>query len=111
MLLKVSLYVPAPLIVKLSQRYGSSVSHTVAFVVSRKIGHTCRFMVSIESQPWMLLNVSLYVPAPLRLRLSHAKGSSVSHTSISTVSRIIGHTCKFTVSIESQPWILLSVSL
>src|SRR6478735_3843360 len=75
LLMRVSLYVPAALILMPFQRYGSWLVHIVALVVSRKTVFTVRMRLIIESQPALLVRVSLYVPAALILMPFQRYGS------------------------------------
>src|ERR1044072_2560776 len=67
LLVRVSLYVPAALMLVPFQRYGSWLVQTVALVVSLSTLFTVRMRLMIESQPALLVRVSLYVPAALML--------------------------------------------
>jgi len=67
----VSLKKPAEVRIKLSQAYGISVSQTTTIAVSLNVGIISKLMVRIESHPDIVVKVSLYIPAEVRLRLSH----------------------------------------
>jgi hypothetical protein len=59
--------VPAALIMLLFQVYGSWLVQMVVLVVSLNIEFTVKIRVLMESQPLLLVRVSLYVPAAVIL--------------------------------------------
>src|ERR1044072_1631496 len=75
LLVRVSLYVPAAVILVLFQRYGSWLVQIVVLVVSRNTVFTVKMRLVIESQPLLLMSVSLYVPAALILMPFQRYGS------------------------------------
>src|SRR5688500_9755882 len=75
LLVRVSLYVPAALMVLPFQLYGSWLVQIVALVVSLSTLFTVRMRLMIESQPLLLVSVSLYVPAALMVLPFHVYGN------------------------------------
>src|SRR5688572_24310308 len=109
--MRVSLYVPAALIFIPFQRYGNWLVQTVAVVVSLNAEFTVRIKLMIESQPLLLTSVSLYVPAALILMPFQRYGSWLVQTVALVVSLNIEFTVRIKLMIESQPLLLMRVSL
>src|ERR1044072_3898502 len=111
LLMRVSLYVPAVFILMPFQRYGNWLVQMVALVVSRNTVFTVRIKLIIESQPLLLMRVSLYVPAELILMPFQRYGNWL----VQMVALVVSLSTLFTVNmrlmIESQPLLLMSVSL
>src|SRR5678815_3925021 len=66
-LTRVSLYVPAAVMLMPFQRYGNAFAHIVVLVVLVTAALTVKLRVATESQPVALTSVSLYVPAAVML--------------------------------------------
>src|ERR1044072_1877830 len=93
------------------QLYGNWLVHTVALVVSLSTLFTVRMRLVIESQPALLVSVSLYVPAALMFVPFQLYGNWLVHTVALVVSRRTLFTVRIKLIIESQPLLLVSVSL
>src|ERR1044072_2063908 len=111
LLVSVPLYVPAALMFVPFQLYGNWLVHTVALVVSLSTLFTVRMRLVIESQPALLVSVSLYVPAALMFVPFQLYGNWLVHTVALVVSRRTLFTVRIKLIIESQPLLLVSVSL
>ena len=74
-LVRVSLYVPAVLMLVPFHKYGNWLVQMVVLVVSLNTLFTVRMRLVIESQPLLLVSVSLYVPAALMLVPFHKYGN------------------------------------
>ena len=70
-----------------------------------------RFNVVMESQPAELVSVSLYVPAVLYSAPFQVYGNWLGHKVTDWVVVRVGLTVNMSVTIESQPLLLVSVSL
>src|ERR1043165_7082657 len=93
------------------QRYGNWLIQMVALVVSRNTAFTVRMRLMIESQPALLVRVSLYVPAALMLVPFQRYGNWLVQTVALVVSRNTVFTVRIKLIIESQPLLLMRVSL
>src|ERR1044072_56739 len=111
LLMSVSLYVPAALILVPFQRYGSWLVQIVVLVVSRNTVFTVRIRLMIESQPLLLVRVSLYVPAALMLVPFQLYGDWFVQMVALVVSLRTLFTVRIKLTIESQPALLVRVSL
>src|ERR1044072_67459 len=111
LLTRVSLYVPAVLMLVPFQRYGSWLVQMVALVVSRNTVFTVRMRLMIESQPALLTRASLYVPAVLMFVPFQRYGSWLVQMIALVVSRNTVFTVRMRLIIESQPLLLVRVSL
>src|ERR1044072_8241677 len=111
LLMRVSLYVPAVLMLVPFQRYGSWLVQMIALVVSRNTVFTVRMRLMIESQPALLTRVSLYVPAVLMFVPFQRYGSWLVQMIALVVSRNTVFTVRMRLIIESQPLLLVRVSL
>ena len=111
LLVRVSLYVPAALMFVPFQRYGNWLVQMVALVVSRNTGVTVRIRLTIESQPTLLVRVSLYVPAALMFVPFQRYGNWLVQMAALVVSRNTLFTVRMRLMIESQPALLVRVSL
>ena len=111
LLVRVSLYVPAALMLMPFQVYGNWLVQMVVLVVSLKILFTVRMRLIIESQPLVLVSVSLYVPAALICVAFHVYGNWLVQMVVLVVSLNTVFTVRMRLVIESQPLLLVSVSL
>src|ERR1044072_3715838 len=111
LLTRVSLYVPAALMLVPFQRYGNWLVQMVALVVSRNTVFTVRIRLIIESQPLLLMRVSLYVPAALMLVPFQRYGNWLVQMVALVVSLSTVLTVRIRLIIESQPLLLVRVSL
>src|SRR5687767_14659663 len=93
------------------QRYGNWLVQMVAPVVSLRTVLTVSISVLTESQPAVLVSVSLYMPAALYVLPFHVYGSWLVQMVVLVVSRNTVFTVRMRLMIESQPLLLLSVSL
>jgi hypothetical protein len=111
LLVNVSLNVPAALMVLPFQLYGNWLVQIVVLVVSLRTLFTVNIKLVIESQPLLLVSVSLYVPAALMALPFQLYGSWLVHMVVLVVSLSTLFTVRMRVLIESQPALLVSVSL
>src|SRR5688572_8567842 len=111
LLVSVSLYVPAALIVLPFQLYGSWLVQMVVLVVSLSMLFTVNIKLTIESQPLLLVSVSLYVPAVLMVLPFQLYGNWLVQMVVLVVSLNTLFTVNIKLIIESQPLLLLRVSL
>jgi hypothetical protein len=111
LLVSVSLYVPAALILVPFHLYGSWLVQMVVLVVSLNTLFTVNIKLIIESQPLLLVRVSLYVPAALNCVPFHVYGNWLVQMVVLVVSLKTVFTVKIKLMIESQPLLLVSVSL
>src|SRR5258706_462799 len=99
-LIKLTVYVPAELIVCPFQVYGSWLSQIVVFVVLVTAGFTVKFNVAIESHPAVLIKLAVYVPAALTVWPFQVYGSWLSQIVVFVVLVTAGFTVKFNVAME-----------
>jgi len=111
LLVRVSLYVPAVLILVPFQVYGNWLVQMVALVVSLSTLFTVRMRLMIESQPLRLVRVSLYVPAVLNCVPFQVYGNWLVQTVALVVSLSTLFIVRMRLIIESQPLRLVRVSL
>jgi hypothetical protein len=107
----VSLNVPAVLIVFPFQLYGSWLVQMVVLVVSLSTLFTVNIRIAMESQPLVVLSVSLNVPAALIVFPFQLYGSWLVHIVVLVVSLSTLFTVNIKLIIESHPLLLVSVSL
>src|ERR687892_475130 len=93
------------------QRYGSWLIQMVALVVSRNTLLPVSTKLIIESQPLLLMSVSLYVPAALMFAPFQRYGSWLVQIVALVVSLSTVFTVRIRLVIESQPLLLVRVSL
>src|ERR1044072_3129702 len=93
------------------QRYGNWLVQIVALVVSRNTVFTVRMRLIIESQPALLTRGSLYVPAVLMLVPFQRYGNWLVQTVALVVSLSTLFIVRMRLIIESQPLLLIRVSL
>ena len=91
--------------------YGNWLVQIVVLVVSLKMLFTVNIKLVIESQPPVLVSVSLYVPAALIVIPFHVYGNWLVQMVILVVSLNMLFTVKIKLVIESQPAVLVRVSL
>src|ERR1044072_1865535 len=111
LLVSVSLYVTAALMFVPFQLYGNWLVQMVVLVVSLSTVFTVRMRLMIESQPALLVSVSLYVPAALILVPFQLYGNWLVQMVVLVVSLSTVFTVRMRLMIESQPALLVSVSL
>src|ERR1044072_4598868 len=111
MLVSVSPYVPAAFIEFPFQLYGNWLLQRVTLVVSLRMLFTVNIKLIIESQPPVLLSVSVYRPAALIVLLFQVYGSWLVQMVVLVVSLSTLFTVRIKLAIESQPAMLMSVSL
>jgi hypothetical protein len=111
LLVSVSLYVPAAVMLIPFQRYGNWLVQIVVLVVSLNTLFTVRIKLIIESQPALLVSVSLYVPAAVMLIPFQPYGSWLVQMVALVVSLNTEFTVRMRLMIESQPALLVRVSL
>jgi hypothetical protein len=83
----------------------------VVLVVSLRILFTVNIKLIIESQPLLLVSVSLYVPAAVMALPLQVYGSWLVQMVVLVVSLSMLFTVNIKLIIESQPPLLVSVSL
>ena len=112
-LVSVSIYVPAAVIVLPFHKYGNLFAQTDAEVVLVNNGVTVRFSVAIVSQPPVVLaSVSMYVPAAVIVLPFHKYGNLFAQTETDWLEVSNGVTVRVSVAIVSQPPVVLdSVSI
>ena len=93
------------------QIYGNWLVQMVVLVVSLRTLFTVRIRLMIESQPLLLVSVSLYVPAALMVLPFQFYGNWLVQIVVLVVSLITLFTVRMSFMIESQPLLLVSVSL
>src|SRR5688500_9394803 len=93
------------------QRYGNWLVQMVALVVSLRTVFTVNIKLMIESQPLLLMSVSLYVLAALVLMLFQRYGNWLVQIVAIVVSLRTVFTVNIKLIIESQPLLLVRVSL
>ncbi len=93
------------------QLYGNWLVQMVVLVVSLNTLFTVRIKLTIESQPLVLLRVSLYVPAALIVLPFHVYGNWLVQMVVLVVSLRTLFTVRIKLTIESHPLLLVSVSL
>ena len=72
-------------------------------------GFTFSVMVTTLSQPWMVCNVVVLVPAAVNTLSFQVSGKSLWQMVLSTGTAYVGFTVSVIVTTESQPWIVWSV--
>jgi hypothetical protein len=83
----------------------------VVLVVSLRTLFTVNIKLMIESQPLLLVRVSLYVPAVFMVLPLHVYGNWFVQMVVLVVSLSMLFTVNIKLMIESQPLLLVSVSL
>jgi hypothetical protein len=91
--------------------YGSWFVQIVVLVVSLRTAFTVRMRLIIESQPLLLVRVSLYVPAALIILPLHVYGNWLVQMVVLVVSLSTLLTVNIKLITESQPLLLVRVSL
>ena len=82
----------------------------LALIVPVDVGRTVKFRVTTESQPVLLANVSIKEPVVFKL-MPLNKYVSFEQILALIVPVDVGRTVKFKVTTESQPMLLLKVSM
>ena len=111
MLVRLAVYVPAALMVWPFQVNGNWFVQMAVLVVLVSVGLTIRIKVAIESQPLMLVRLSVYVPAAFIAWPFQVYGSWFVQMAVFVVLVNVGLTVNINVAMESQPLAVIRLAV